>query len=211
MYRLYYYPGNASLAPHLVLAELAVAYELSLVDRSRDQQKSAEYLALNPKGVIPTLVAGELILTEATAICMHLVDRHPDGELAPPVGTPARARFYEWMVYLTNTVQAESMLFHYPEDHLGDAQARAELAAMAEQRLERCFRHIDSQIANAPYLLGERVSACDLYLLMLARWARGMQRPPRCLPGLGALLERLLARPAVRRCLDAEGIEEPFV
>lgn len=65
------------------LAELGVACDLALVDRRHDQQKRAAYFALNPQGVIPTLVDRELILTEVAAICMDLVDRHPDRDLAP--------------------------------------------------------------------------------------------------------------------------------
>ncbi|WP_428262701.1 glutathione S-transferase family protein [Haliangium sp.] len=211
MYRLYYSPGAASLAPHLVLRMLGVAHELVLVDRSRDQQRSSAYLALNPKAVIPTLVADELILTESAAICMYLADRHPAGRLAPVQASPARARWREWMVYLTNTVQPESMLLHYPERYAADEPVQAQLVAAATERLEGHYRYVDSQLGDTPYLLGEHPGTCDLFLLMLARWARELHRPPRHLPRLGALLERLLTHTAVRACLDAEGISAPYV
>ena len=68
MYKLYYYPGNASMAPHMLLEELGVAYELILVDREKNAHQSAEYLKLNPNGRIPTLIDGELILYETAAI-----------------------------------------------------------------------------------------------------------------------------------------------
>lgn len=65
MYKLFYYPRNASWAPHLVLKELAVDHELILVDRKTNAHKSADYLALNPTGRIPTLIDGELIIFES--------------------------------------------------------------------------------------------------------------------------------------------------
>src|SRR4051812_4806431 len=107
MYKLYFFPGNANLAPHMLLEELGVEYELVLVDRDKNAQKSPEYLKLNPNGRIPTLLDGEFVLYETAAICLHLVDRHPQAGLAPQVGTVERAEFYKWLIYLTNTLQAE--------------------------------------------------------------------------------------------------------
>ena len=72
MYRLYYYPGNANLAPHVLLEETGAQYELVLVDRETRGQKDAAYVRLNPNGRIPTLVDGELVIFEAAAICLHI-------------------------------------------------------------------------------------------------------------------------------------------
>lgn len=83
MYQLYYFPGNANAAPHMVLEELGQTYELVLVDRTKNAQKSKDYLTINPNGRIPTLVDRDLVLFEATAIVLHLVDQHPEGGLAP--------------------------------------------------------------------------------------------------------------------------------
>ena len=79
MYQLYYYPGNANLAPHILLEEIGADYELVLVDRNKNEQKSPAYLKLNPAGRIPVLVDGGLVLYEAAAICLHLADRHAGG------------------------------------------------------------------------------------------------------------------------------------
>src|ERR1051326_5231176 len=86
MYKLYYYPGNANLAPHVVLQEIGAKYELVLVDRDKQHHKSPEYLKLNPHGRVPSLVDGDLVIYETAAICLHLVDRHPEARLAPGVG-----------------------------------------------------------------------------------------------------------------------------
>src|SRR5262249_2108595 len=112
---LHYYPGNASLTPHMLLEELGVPFELRLVDREKDAQHSPEYLRLNPNGTIPVLVDGALVLYETAAICLHLVDTHPAAGLAPPLGTPERAHFYKWLAWLGNTLQPTLMVWHYAE------------------------------------------------------------------------------------------------
>ena len=92
MYQLHYFPANANAAPHMVLEELGAKYELLLVDRTKDAQKSREYLKINPNGRIPTLVDKRLVLSEAAAIVLHLVDQHPDaGCTETPVPTDSFA------------------------------------------------------------------------------------------------------------------------
>ena len=95
MYQLHYFPANANAAPHMLLEEIGVPYDLVLVDRAKNAQKSREYLKINPNGRIPTLVDGNLIISETTAIVLHLVDQHADAGLAPELGTPDRAKFYQ--------------------------------------------------------------------------------------------------------------------
>ena len=106
MYALYYYPGNASLLPHMMLREIGAPFELRLVDRAQGAQHGEAYLRLNPSGRIPVLVQDDLVLFETAAIALHLVDQHPEAGLAPPPGTPARAAFYKWIIHLTNTPQS---------------------------------------------------------------------------------------------------------
>ena len=92
MMQLYYYPSNASMAPHILLEELGVRYERILVDRTRNAHKTPEYLKLNPNGLIPVLIDEDLVLYETAAICLHLCDRFPSAGLAPAQGTQARAK-----------------------------------------------------------------------------------------------------------------------
>lgn len=91
MLELYYYPGNASLTPHMLLEELGVPFELKRVDRANAAHKSPDYLKLNPNGQIPVLVDGDLVLYETAAICLHLADTHPEARLVPPLATAERA------------------------------------------------------------------------------------------------------------------------
>ena len=198
--RLHYYPGNASLAPHMLLRELALPFELCLVDRRQDAQQSAEYLRLNPNGRIPTLVDGDLVLWEAAAICLHLLDRHAQRMPSPALGTPERAQLYKWLFWLSNTLQPELMTRAYPERW--STLATDEVVTRSCTRLDAMFDLAEA--ALDPYLLGARFSAVDLYFLMLCLWGRAMPNPPQSRPRTARLMAELLARPAVQAALAAE-------
>ena len=212
MYQLYYFPGNANLAPHILLEEIGAKYELVLVDRNKNEQKSAAYLKLNPTGRIPVLLDGALVLYETAAICLHLADRHAAAGLAPAPGSDERAEFYKWLVYLTNTLQAELLIYFYPERLADDASAAAQVKAHAESRVADMLDLVEAKLAAgaSPFLLGARYRAVDPYLLMLCRWTRGMRHPARERPQLGRFLETVMARAATQRAFAAEGIGVPF-
>ena len=215
MIELHYYPSNASMAPHIVLEELGMPYRLRLVDRTVDAHKAPAYLALNPNGLIPVLQDGDLVLYEAAAICLHLVDTHPAAGLAPALGTAERAHFYKWLVWMTNSLQATLTLYFYPErwaspDQLQGATA---LKARAEAKVGLLLDQVEAEFARhgGSWLLGAQYTALDPYLLMLCRWTREFGRPARSLPHLGPYLHRMLQRPAVQKAFDTEQIKPPFV
>jgi glutathione S-transferase len=208
---LYYYPGNASMAPHMVLEEIGTPFELRLVEREKNAHKAADYLRLNPNGLIPTFIDGDLVLFESAAICLHLADRNPRAALVPELGTAARAQFYKWLIHLTNTVQAGLLYYFYPERMTDDAVVASQVKAHAETRVGEMFDRIEAALAaEGPYLLGKEFSAADLYLLMLARWTRGMGNPARNRPAVRRLLDRLIERPAVKRAFATEEIAAPL-
>lgn len=208
--QLYYYPGNANLAPHILLEEIGCEFELVLVDRAVGAQKDASYLRLNPNGRIPTLVQGELVLFEAAAICLHLADQHPSAELIPPLLSPERSHFYKWLVFLTNTVQPQYMAFRYPEQHTSEPSQTEGVRRAAAERASRAFSVLEQSLGPGPYVLGERYSACDAYLFMLSLWARRLPDPPSASARIRACLTATAARPATQRACRAEGIEFSF-
>jgi glutathione S-transferase len=215
MYKLYYFPGNANLAPHMLLEEIGAPYELVLVDRANEFHKSPEYLKLNPSGRIPVLLDDGLALFETAAICLHLADRHPEAELAPPLGTNERAHFYKWLMYLTNTVQAEEMFYFYPERLADDAACAAQVKAHAEARISGTggmMELLDAELerSGGPWFLGRHYTALDPYLMLMCRWTRMMANPARNRPHLRAFLDRMAARPAVQRTFEMEGLQPPW-
>lgn len=215
MIQLHYSPGNANMAPHIALQELGLPYELIQVDRANNAHKSAEYLKLNPNGLIPVLVDGDLVLYESAAILLHLADSHPAGGLIPAVGTAERAQLYKWLVWLTNTLQTALINYFYPERWVAEdnADGAAQVRACAQTKIGGLLDQLDVQLADhgAPWLLGERYSIADPMAFMLCRWTRGFSRPARSLPHLGPYLQRMLERPAVQRMLAAEALPQPWV
>jgi glutathione S-transferase len=215
MITLHYYPSNASFTPHVLLHEIGAPFALQLVDRTQQAHKSPEYLRLNPNGSIPVLVDGDLVLYETAAICLHLVDTHPAAGLAPALGTPERAHFYKWLVWLTNTLQATLIHYFYPDRLVdaGDAAAAAQVKAHAQAKVGQCLEQIDAQLARhgGAWLLGETYSAVDPYAFMLCRWTRGFSaRPAREYPHIAPFLARVAARPAVQRVVAAEKLPQPL-
>lgn len=207
MYTLYYSPGAASLLPHLLLLEMGVTYELRRVDTASGEQRSPEYLRLNPNGVVPTLIVDGQPWAETAALLLLLCERHPEAGLAPAIDAPERAAFLQGVLYLANTLQPAFRLWFYPGD-VGTVDAAA-LKEGLRVRIETCFDRLADQLADGrPYLLGERVSALDLYATMLMRWSRNMPRPATEWPALKALADRVRARPSWRRLYEIEGLTE---
>ena len=205
MIRLYYYPDNASFAPHILLHETGLAHELVLVDRKAQAQKSAEYLRLNPAGRIPTLAEGEVVVFETPAVCIHIAEADPAARFIPAPGDPLRSPFFQWMAYLNNTLQAEFMIWAYPQNHTTDPHCVAAIEAAQAARLGEILALLDRTLGEGPYLLGARLTACDFMLFMLATWCAGLPRPPMSFPNLARFLRLMAQRKAVQ---EAGAIEE---
>lgn len=211
MYKLFYSPGSAAMAPHAILIETGAKYELLKIDDDKNEQKSPDYLKYNPHGRVPTLIYdGDKVMYESTAICLFLTERHPEAGLAPAPGHADRGRFLQWMAYLTNTVQEDLMHWWHSEYYIHGGHQQAELKAVAEARLGGMFGFLDGELAkHGPNLCGAKFYACDIYLAMLARWTRRMAKPATSgAPALKRLVEAAMARPGYAKMLKDEGIDQ---
>lgn len=195
MITLYFAPGTAGLVVHWLLLELDLAHELVEVDLQAGEQKSPAYLALNPAGVVPTLVIDGQPLCEAAAIVLHLADAHPAAQLAPAPGTLERAAYYQWMFVCANTLQPAYRTWFYASEVAGEANVEAS-KAHARARIEAAWARIDAHLAaHGPYLLGDRPCAVDFMLTMLMRWSRNMPKPATTWPALARHATAMKARP----------------
>jgi glutathione S-transferase len=208
VYTLHYGPNRASMAAHISLRRTGAPFELVAVDLDRDEHKTPEFLRLNPSGRIPVLVHGEIVVSEAAAIALYLVDRHP--ALGPGIESPRRADLYRWLAYLSNTLQPALMTYFYPERHVRGVAARVELRDAAVRQIDSSFERIDSELSGGRFLLGPEPSVCDDYLWMLARWTRAFARPARSHPRIRGCLEGLAEQRPVREMLAVEHIQPPF-
>ena len=186
MLTLYYSPGSSSMATHIALHEVGVPFELKLTELSRQEHRTAEYLAVNPEGKVPTLVIdGRAPLTEVAATLWYLARRHPEAGLLPQQGDiEAEARVISWMSFIAATI--------HPARRAGDERWR-EVFHIAERRL-----------GPAEWAV-ERYSIADIHLFRLYwRFVTTLQPPPGSYPNLSAHYDRMTKRPAVRRTLEAE-------
>ena len=207
MYKLYWAAGTAALAPQAILEEVGAAYEIVTLDLKRQEHRRPEYLALNPAGLVPTLVTGDgLVLTESAAITVALCERHPDAGLIPEPGDPARGTFFRWLFYLANAVQEAYKRFYFPGRFSTDPADAPRIKDQADSDLAARWRIVEDRLADSgPYLLGARFSAADIFLVMLATWFESKEDLFEMCPNVGRCFALAAERPALRRTLKANG------
>jgi len=210
MMTLYHSPATAAMVVHWLLIELELPHRLHALDFEKREQKSPEYLKLNPAGVVPTLVIDDgPPICEAAAIAMHLGDLHPERGLCPASATPARAQYYRWMFFLANTLQPAYRAWFYPTEPAGEANVEAtkrEARARIETAWGQVAAHLES--SGGPHMLGENLSIVDFMTAMLMRWSRNMPKPVDQWPVLHAYALRMKARPSWKELYRREGLTE---
>ena len=155
------------------------------------------------------------MLAAAMAMPATSAGAQPAAGLVPALGTPERAHLYKWLMWMTNTLQSTLLLYFYPdrwveEDNVAGA---AQIRAQAGEKIGTMVDQLDRQLAShgEDWLLGDRYTVLDPYALVQCRWTCGFDHPARDRPCLGPYLQRMLARPAVRRVFAAEALPHPFV
>jgi len=205
---LFYSPSTASLVVHWLLIELNMPHQLHELDFDKGDQKSPEYLKLNPAGRVPALVVDGQVITEAAAILLHLADTNPQATLAPTLGSLDRAHYYQWMFFLANSLQPAYRQWFYDDQSAGEAHY-AVSKEQARQRIEAAWQRVADHLqTNGPYLLGEQLTVVDFMATMLMRWSRNMPRPSDSWPVLKAYADRMKQRPAFKEVYAREGLTD---
>lgn len=208
MLTLFYAPGTASLVVHWLLIELDVEHELKKLDFDAGEHKRPEYLKLNPNGVVPTLLVDGEPVYESSALVLYLADAYPMAGLAPAIDSLERARYYQWILHLANTMQPLFRNWFYSAEAAGAENAEA-TQECARRRIEAGWDRIDAHLAeNGPWLLGDKLSAADFFLTMLMRWSRNMPKPATEWPHLARVAERMKARPSFTKLYEIEQLTE---
>ncbi len=200
MLKLYFAAGTCALASHIALEESGATYETVRLDFAKNEQKSADYLALNPKGRVPALATDHGVLTETPAILAYIAQSFPAAGLAPTQPF-AFARAQAINSYLCSTV-------HVAHAHKGrgarwtdDAAAIEALKKKVTQNMADCFALIETDMLTGPWVMGEAYSVCDGYLFTIARWLEGDGVDVAGFPKVHAHFQRMQARPTVARVL----------
>jgi glutathione S-transferase len=206
MYTLYYAPGRASLAVHWMLIELGVPFEARQVDFATRAHKSAEYLRLNPDGMIPTLVMDGKPYAECAALALMLAERHPEAGLEIPPGAPERPDYLQWMFYFANTLQPLYRAWFYT-DEVGGIESAQAVKAHARVRIEKVWERVDTRLRKMFYIAGNNLSAVDFHATMLMRWSRDMPKAADHWDAIAGYLERMKALKSFGLVHEREGLE----
>ena len=208
MIDLYYLPGAASLVVHAALEEVGAEYKLIRATREKGVFGPPEAARLNPAGRVPTVSFDGVAMTESVACLMHISDLYPEAALAPAPGTPERGQWYRWLVYLLSPVQSTFYAFIAPS-RSAPVDAQDAVKARAIEALEGYRTMLDAHLAvNGPYLLRELFTGADLFLLMLTRWGRRLERRWWDAPALGNHYLTIKARPAIQRVFEQEQLDD---
>ncbi len=204
MMKFYYGRKTCALAPLIALEEASLDYELVSMDMAGGQQRSKDYLAINPKGRVPALVTERGILTENPAILAYIAQVAPTARLAPLDDPFEFARLQAFNSYLCSTV-------HVAHAHrVRGARWADEESSLEDMRrrvpgnLKDCFRLIEDEMFVGPWVMGEQYTVADPYLFTLANWMEADGVSMKEFPVIEEFFNRMLQRPAVQKACGLE-------
>jgi glutathione S-transferase len=206
MLRLFYSPGACSLVPHVALEEAGADFEAVRTAIAEKAHKRPEYLAINPRGLIPAIAVDGAVVTENIAILAYIGHCWPESGQLPLDDLPALARVFERLSYFATTVHYGGFGPIFRARAAGIERPEAEVAADRE-RLRGLFGEIDALLAPGPWLLGDRYSLADPYPLTFRRWARRLELDVGEHRHWAEHSRRMVERPAVQRALAREGLD----
>jgi glutathione S-transferase len=201
---LFYTPNSCSLASHLALEHAGAAYQLRRVDFAKSEQRSAEFLRVNPKARVPALVTSQGTLTETPAILAFIAQSFPESQLAPLHDPFQFAQVQSFNSYLCSTVHVAHAHRMRGTRWVDDPAAIEAMKKKVPQTVGDCFELIERELLRGPWVMGDRLSICDLYLFTLAQWLESDGVDPARFPKVAAHRQRLSEDPLVRRVLAAE-------
>jgi glutathione S-transferase len=208
MLKLFYASNSCALAPHIALNEAGADFDLVKVDTLNGEQRSAEYLAVNPKAKVPSLATDRGILTEVAVILGYIARTYPRAELAPGDSFDF-FQMQSFNLYLASTIHITFAHLFRPERYADSDQAKADMRARVVKNLADQFGLVEEQLSDGrQWVHGARYTVSDPYLYVFARWldreGAGGIAP---FPKLAAHRARMQTRPAVLKALDQEGIK----
>ena len=204
MIKLYYEKGTCALASHIALEEAGAEYSTMRVNFGAGEQRSPEYLAVNPKGRVPSLVTERGILTETPAMLAFIAQSFPKAGLAP-LDDPFRfAEVQAFNSYLCSTVHVAHAHRLRGARWADDPAAIEAMTRKVPDSMAACFDLIEGKMFRGPWVMGESYTICDPYLFTIARWLEGDGVDPARFPKVKAHRDRISERPAVRKVVADE-------
>lgn len=196
--KLYHSQYTRSGRARWALEELGVEYEIGRISFASGEHKKPEYLAINPHGSVPALVAGDLKLVESSAIVLHLADKYAEKNLAPALGTDERAQYYRWIVYVPATVDPVLETITMQTRFIPVEKRSAEVLEAAKKKWGNIATVLETALDGREYIVGNSFTAADIIVGSALGWAQFVN----VLEGhpiLAAYLKNLAQRPAYQR------------
>jgi glutathione S-transferase len=198
--KLYYYKGSCSLVVRIILNELGITFQEEEVDlRNKKTASGANFLEINPKGAVPTVVLNDGdVLTENQVILQYLADTTAGQTLLPSVGNIKRYHTLEWLNYISTEMHKTLGMFFNPS-----ASDEIKMKVLTPLIMTR-FKYVNSQLSKGSYLMGEQFGLPDAYLFVMVRWAQYFKFDLSELTHLHEFMDRTLIRPSVVKSLQQE-------
>ncbi len=204
MFTFYYAPNTCALASHIALEKAGADYEAVRVDFSQEEQRSPEYLRINPKARVPALVSERGILTETPAILMFICQSFPDAGLAPLEDAFALAQVNAFNSYLCSTVHVAHAHRVRGYRWVDDPLAIEAMRKKVPQSVGDCFELIETAFFQGPWVMGERYTVSDIYLFTLAQWLEADGVDPERFPKVSNHRRQMLEDPVVGAVVASE-------
>jgi glutathione S-transferase len=204
MIKLYYAPHTCSLASHIALEEAGAEYSTVRIDFAANEQRTSEYLAINPKGRVPALVTDRGILTESPAMLAFIAQSFPQARLAPFDDPFAFAQVQAFNSYLCSTLHvahAHRMRGHRWAD---DPSAIREMQRKVPEAVGACYDLIERDMLKGPWVIGDACTIHDPYLFTFAQWLEDDGVDPSRIPRVIDHRNRMSARKTVRKAIADE-------
>ena len=204
MIKLYYAADTCALASHIALEEAGAEYSTVRIDFAREEQRSPNYLAINPKGRVPAMATDRGILTETPAMLVFIAQSFPQAHLAPLEDAFAFAQVQAFNSYLCSTLHVAHAHRMRGQRWADDPGAIAEMRRKVPQSVGACYDLIEREMLKQPWVMGEAYTICDPYLFTLAQWMEADGVDATRLPKLSDHRRRMSERPAVRKAIAQE-------
>lgn len=197
--RFYYSPRSCALASHIVLEHIGADFEAIRLDFQANQQRSAEYLAINAKGRVPALVTERGVITETPAILLYLAQTHPQSGVAPLNDPFALAELQAVNSWFCSTVHVAHAHGTRGARWADEAAALPAMKAKVAQNMTDCFDWIERELLRGPWVMGKDFSVADPYLFTLTIWLMQNGVELARFPRVADHYQRMLALPAVQK------------
>lgn len=200
MLTLYYYENSCSYAPHILLYETDQEFISKRINLLEGEQKSTNFLSVNPKGRVPALMTPEGVLTENPAILLYIAQTFPEKQLAPSEPFEL-AKAQSFNMFIASTVHVAHAHKHRGLRWSDDKNA---IASMTEKVHENMFNYasiIEKNYLEGPWVLGQKFSICDTYLALVTRWLPNDGVKLENFPKLEAHDKKMRSRSSVQKVL----------